>query len=252
VSATRKRFIGSGFAGVLLVAACPVMAQSLTFELDQSSSRAIGSGTLGTVTLTQNGLNEVDVAVALTASTFFVTTGAHTGFTFNLASAVASTAYNVTITSPTTGIFTTAGTNQSNPPYGTFTYGIDCGGCGPGASHKFPGPLEFTVRDASGIRTTDFNANSGGYFFSADVFGPNGGTGAIASRGPGTASGIDTVATISPGTASLANVPEPASLSILGAALGAIGVLRRRRRLPSGGGVAAVSDRRLPVGPARP
>jgi hypothetical protein len=185
-------------------------ANVITSNLDVVSSPTIGSGTLGTVTLTPNGANEVDVAVALAPDTYFVSTGGpHHAFLFNLD---LSTPYTISVTNPTDGIFTLAGANQKNAPYGLFTYGINCPGCGPGASNKYPGPLDFTVVDASGITIDDFIANPGGFFFSADVLGPNGGSGNIASD----------IVTDPPSP-----VPEPASGALLAAALLGLAVIRR-------------------------
>jgi hypothetical protein len=160
----------------LLALSVPASANEISY-LNVISSGTIGSGTLGTVTLTQNGADEVDVAVNLAANTDFVNTGGpHNAFVFN----VNVGGYTVAITSPTGGIFSLAG-GTSNTPYGNFTYGIDCPGCGSGGSHANAGPLDFSVTDASGISISNFIANSGGYFFSADVIGPAGGTGNIAS-----------------------------------------------------------------------
>ncbi len=187
--------LGSAHATVLLA------------PLDIISSPGIGSGTLGTVTLTQNGADEVDVALVLAPDTYFVSTGGpHHAFTFNLDNP--SSAVKITLAN---SVFAFAGMQQRNIPYGIFTYGIDCPDCGPGSSHEYPGPLQFTITDASGISVDDFIANSGGYFFSADVKGPHGGMGNIASNDP-----------------AAVPVPEPASLALLGSALFGLSIIRRR------------------------
>ena len=64
------------------------------------------------------------------------------------------------------------------------------------------------MKDAKGIKTTDFTANAKGIYFSADVMGPRGGTGNIA------ANSVD--------------VPEPAGLALLVPGLLALLAIRRR------------------------
>ena len=193
---------------ISLLFVVPALATSITSSLNIISSSSIGSGSLGVVTLTQNSLDQVEINVALAPNTAFVSTGgSHNAFAFNFD---VLTPYTITINSPTSGIFVYDGTG-SNTPYGTFINVIDCPGCGPGGSNAYPGLLDFMVTDTSGLSLNDFIANSGGYYFSADVIGPSGGTGNIASN------------LISP-------IPEPRTYAMLLAGLGLIGFTVHRRK----------------------
>ncbi len=206
------RSVGSSIVvGSLALAALAFPARASTVAiLDVISSSTIDStsgANLGTVTLTQNGPDEVDVSVALAANTAFVSTGGpHNAFAFNLNVSGAS----IAITNPTGNIFKVDG-NGTNTPYGSFTNVIDCPGCGPGASNANPGPLTFAVTDLSGLSVANFVANSGGYYFSADVIGPSGGTGDIAANDPSA-------------------TPLPEALPLFATGLCALGLLALRRK----------------------
>lgn len=186
----------------------PARAASFTSSLDVISDPSIGSGSLGVVTVTQNSANVVEFNVMLSPNTAFVSNGGpHNAFTFNLD---LLTPYTITFVNPTNGTFTYNAGNVTNTPYGIFSNGIDCPGCGPGGSHAYSGVLDFTITDASGINLNNIVANPLGYYFSADVIGPSRGTGNIAS-------------TMSP-------VPEPRSYSMLLAGLALIGFTARHRK----------------------
>jgi hypothetical protein len=140
---------------------------------------------------------EVEVTVTLFNGNEFVDTGVHNALTFNVDDGTA------TVVPVTTGF--TNSTSTNNPPFGTFGYALACTGCGPGGSSPLPGPLVVDVSRASGLAPSDFIANSGGFFFAADIIsGTTGKTGAVAASG-------------------LAAVPEPNFYAIL--ALMMVGVL---------------------------
>lgn len=184
-------------------------AESLTSSLNIISSPSIGTGSLGEVVVSQTSSSTVEFTVTLAPNTAFVSTGGpHNAFTFNLDLA---TPYSVTFNNPNNGMFVYNGGPAYNMPYGSFTGAIDCPGCGPGASNAYSGVLDFTITDNSGIGLSNFIANAGGYFFSADVIGPLGGTGNIAAS-------------------AIAPVPEPQTYAMLLAGLGLIGFTARRRR----------------------
>jgi hypothetical protein len=184
-------------------------ADSITSSLDIISSPSIGSGSLGVVTVTQNSFDSVGFNVTLAPDTAFVSTGGpHHAFAFNTNLV---TPYTIAFNNPVNGMFVYSSGSGNNTPYGIFSGIIDCPGCGPGASNAYSGVLDFTITSASGIDLSNFIANSSGYFFSADVIGPSGGTGNIAANA------------VSP-------VPEPQTYAMILAGLGLIGLTARRRK----------------------
>ena len=203
-------------AAGLMMAVSPAMAgPTLTFSLNQISDPAIGSGSAGTVTLTQNSLTQVDVNVQIAPYLFINSGGPHTPFAFN----VSLSGLTVAFVTPSNGTFASGtlsynAAGGSNTPYGSFSRAIDSS-AGNGTSNGYSGVLDFTVSRVAGISTTDFLANAGGFTFSADV--SNGvSTGAVASQGGSTVT-----------------VPEPMSLGLLGGALLTAGLVQRRQRKPN-------------------
>ncbi|HET8871180.1 MAG TPA: PEP-CTERM sorting domain-containing protein, partial [Aquabacterium sp.] len=149
----------------------------------------------GTVDLTQNG-SFVDVLVSLSSGYRFVKTGGHDTFTFNLGGASGYTVSN--ISSSKFNWFEPA----SNPGFGSFTDGLECGSCRNGGAGAQGSTLSFRV---NGVSLADFKPNTKGYFFSADIIGRTGTTGAVAA------------------------VPEPESYALTFAGLGVVTLLAIRR-----------------------
>ena len=146
----------------------------------------------GTITVTDNDVGGVIVKVDLADFVNFVNTGGpHTPFAFNLISSI--TSIDVTdLGSPFEVQSPAAAT-----PFGVFNYGIGMPDNGNGWSDGNAGPLMFTI---SNVGTEDFNANSDGYWFAADL-----------GYKPGTANAItgSVAATITGNPDLQAAVPEP-------------------------------------------
>ena len=150
---------------------------------------------------------------------FVNTGGPHTPFAFTLAGSEAGLSIGFTTPAGGTypdGTFSLNTAGGSNTPYGAFGVAIDST-AGNGSSHGYFGDLLFTLTRTGGLSTDDFIANDGGSFFSADLSnGQSTGAQAWMSR-----STITTTST---------DVPEPLTVSLLGAGLAGLGALRRRRK----------------------
>jgi hypothetical protein len=175
-------------------------------------SGTCGTSPFGTITLVQSATGVVTVTETLKATTpaeGFVATGAGESLDWNLTGNPV-----ITIGFLTSGFGVTGATSAST--FGNFEYSVSCAGisCGPGASVTNPGPLSFTVTDASGVNVSDFIGNAGGFFFASDIIGVNGNTGNVASGS---------------GTVTPPSVPEPSSLLLFGTGMAAAAGLARRR-----------------------
>lgn len=178
------------------------------------------AGPYGTVDLHQNGLN-VDVTVTLTSDEGFTNTGAGAALTWDL---TGNPAVTITGLNTTNFTFSHDGTTTGNlDGTGSWFYEIDCtdAGCGHGGNSPNPGPLTFTIDN---ITTADFvinNKTANGYIFASDIctqIGENGHCAGITG---------DIVASNTPAPPP---IPEPATLSILGAALLGLAAVTRRPR----------------------
>ena len=191
-----------------LFAAGPDAQAAVIFELTSDHcTGGCGTPPYGTVSLTQNGTT-VDVTVHLNPTNSFVKTGSadFEAFKFN-GTGVVLADITVDVHAPVlqaeTGAFNGDGTGQ-------FSFGIACPTCANGSSGAFTNDIIFHVANAT---IADLTAvNNLGNIFVADLYGfASGNTGPIDSTGPGTQCGI-------PGTppCEFTNVPEPASLALLG------------------------------------
>jgi hypothetical protein len=209
----RKPLVAVGLA---LAASCFSFsaAAQTTYSLNATDVSEFGSGSFGSVTLTQSS-NDVLVSVTLSAGLNFVDTGSHSIFTFNLGGqSSVSDITGITFANGLKDVFAVAAP-ASNSPFGTFTYGINCvsvdhnrcteGGSGSG----YVDPLTFTVRGATISEFSQLSTGSRTAFFAADVTNLAGNTGVIG--------------------ATVAAVPEPETYAMLLAGLGLMGFTVRRR-----------------------
>lgn len=198
---------------------------SATLIYDLNDGTTVGSGTYGTVTVTQNGTDSVNVTVDLAPGVGFVNTGLEP-FTFTLDSGL-PTLTSADIANLTTGFALDSTSPVSNDGAGSFQYGLTCttAVCGTGGNAPFPGPLSFDI-NLTGITETSFISN-GTTEFAADICtsftagqGCSGATGVAFVTSGGTTTG-------GTGTTTGGNVPEPATIALIGLGLTILSLGRR-------------------------
>ncbi len=240
------RIAASGLAGLLL-AAMPAAAASFTYEFtsDHCTGGCLpaGASNMGTVVVTDNGLDTVDVTVTLTSGFGFVLTGAGTGtdgngaFFFRLTGNPQIT-YDLSdssmdgwlIPNEITPDKQNAGAYSGGSLADEFEYALACGvappngsasdACGPGASKIAPSPLMFSIT-AAGLTAASFNdPGTSGSQFAADVISTTGFTGLIDASCP-----VGTNC----GGGDIPDVPEPSTILLMGGALLGLGLLKKKR-----------------------
>jgi len=167
-----------------------------------------GAGTppFGKVVLTENASN-VLVEVSLFDGSEFINTGAGGGynFVFNATGVAVSdlSGTGLTFYGPPSSPIHADGT-------GFWDFGIVFTGQGTGGSNALPGPINFTVQNAS---IADLIVGNGSYIFAADIIsGQTGNTGLV---------------DVENGTYV---TPEPASMILLGLGLAGLAALRRKTK----------------------
>jgi hypothetical protein len=194
-------------AVVGMLALLPTTQAGTIFTLNQDGcTGTCGVPPFGTVSLVQTTPTLVTVTTTLTANEQFVGSGAGDALEFNVVGPI-------TIGSITAG-FSVGPAPDSASTFGIFLASITCTLCQGGNGGNPTGPLSFTVTSAGGVSVADFIANAGGFFFAADILGSNANSGNVAAIGSGV---VITEA-----------IPEPVSLSLVGAGLIGLGILGRR------------------------
>ena len=185
-----------------------------TFNINVSPD--MGSGTFGTITVTDNHDGSAQVTETITNPNFIINSGNHTPLTFSLVGGTIDVSSLTALYSIDTSPFT-------NPPFSNqlnFNAGIDGPGCTGGSSPGCGTMLSFIIDNYEGILGQDFT--SGGVistiFFATDLSDP--------TRGVTGAAGATLLAT-----------PIPPAVALFGLGLAGIGLLKRatkKRNAPLG------------------
>jgi len=200
----------------LAVSNAHAAAESFLLNVADPAS-GIAAGTWGKVTFTEASSTTLHVDVVLYGGAKFIDTGTadykpsdpHTAFVFNLKST--KPASDVLIQNYSTGFGIDPYLPDNQTPFGSFSEGVACTGCGKGGSNPENGPLSFDVFDATGLSLSDLIPTGKGFYVSADLL-VGGKTGNVG------------------GNRMVPAVPEPETYVMLMAGLGLMGFVARRRK----------------------
>ena len=203
-------FLGLAFAGM------PALADQYSFTIDHCGG-GCGTAPFGTVNVTQNGTNTINLSVSLTSGDGFVHTGFPGSFAFDIVGNP-----TITVSSLPSGwsLVSTSAGNLQFDGFGNLDYAIVCDVCGTGGGNPFTTPISFDVT-ATGLTPASFAElsrippGSEQAYFVADIMGTTGNTGVVGAT-----------------LLSRTTAPEPSTVLLLGtgALLVTFSSLRRRRK----------------------
>jgi hypothetical protein len=212
--------VASAAIALMLTVGAGSARATITFNL--TTDNCTGScltGVVGTstVTLTQNGTNDVRVTVTLASPLEFINSGLQETIDFNL-TGVTSAASATNFTNTNFSLSSQVGGNHFDG-FGDFQYAIKLN-TAQGAGGAQPSPLSFDII-ATGLTEAKFTTNAGGWYFGVDVYNPTRNT-----TGP--------IGTGSNGTLSnTGSVPEPTSIVLLGSVFVGLATLVRKKTRPA-------------------
>lgn len=198
-------------AALIAIPAGSASAATALYNLSVTDpSAGIAAGPYGTVKVEESGGSLIFTETLFAGFRIHDGNSNHNAFAFSLVGAPV-----ITISDLTSGFAQVAAATVDAPPFGSFDYGIDCTGCGPGYAGGNPGPLSFKVTAASGSLTLgSLSANSYkglNIFFTSGIVDSAGKT--------GNAGAVFT---------SVSSVPEPATWATMLVGFGAVGAMLRR------------------------